>query len=133
MIKVYVDAAFSNGNVGIGVVLYYDGKQDVYSRYLMNVKDNHHAEFQAMIIALDYLIDNALHHHTIQLFTDSIIVAKAIERQSVKSDWQRPYLEQLLSRLNQLSLYFVQWFNDKTNAFPDKVAKRTLLSGQDIV
>lgn len=133
MIKVYVDAAFANGNAGVGVVLYYDGKQQIYSRYITNVIDNHHAEFQAMIIALDYLIDNGLHHHTIQLFTDSIIVAKAVERQSVKNDWQKPYLEELLIRLNLFALYFVEWFNDKMNAFPDKVAKRALLSGRDIV
>lgn len=133
MIKVYVDAAFANGNAGVGVVIYYDGKQEVYSRFLMNIEDNHHAEFQAIIIALDYLMDKFLHHNTIQLFTDSIIVVKAIERKSVKNDWQKPYLEKLLSRLNQFSLYFVEWFNDKDNAFPDKVAKRALLSRKDIV
>lgn len=133
MIKVYVDAAFSNGNVGVGIVLYYDGKQQVYSHYMTDVLDNHHAEFQAMIIALDYLIENGLHHDTIQFFTDSIIVAKAIDRKSVKNDWQKSYLEAMLERLNQFSLYFVEWFNDKDNAFPDKVAKRALLSGKDIV
>lgn len=133
MIKVYVDAAFSNGNVGIGVVLYDGDKQHVYSQYITHVKDNHHAEFQAMIVALDYLIQSDLHHNTIQLFTDSMIVAKAIDRNSVKNEWQKPYLKALQQRLEQFTLYFVEWFSDKSNAFPDKVAKRALLSGKDVV
>ncbi|QTU82623.1 reverse transcriptase-like protein [Carnobacteriaceae bacterium zg-C25] len=133
MIRVYVDAAFSNGNAGVGVVIYDGEKQNVQSFYIQNVKDNHHAEFQAMLLALDYIIDNALHRNTIQLFSDSLVVVKAIERLSAKNEWQHAYVEQLKERLSQFSLYFVNWFSQKDNQFVDKVAKRALLSGQDVV
>lgn len=126
MIKVYVDASCNQNAVGVGFVVYKDNQQFLHHKRIERQVDNHHAEFIAMITALEYIIATYDKDELIFIYSDSKVVVTAIERNSAKNEWQQQYVARMNALLERLSNYYVQWYSDKDNKMADTLAKRAL-------
>ncbi len=128
MFKVYTDAA-ANGNpgsAGIGIILSGNQKYEQLSIPLSGKWDNHSAEWEAMRLAAKWLNENLDESSILLLYTDSQIVAKSLEKQYVKNDIFKPYLDECLTLLSKFAFWEVKWIPEKQNRGADNLAKQAL-------
>ncbi|MFC6464567.1 ribonuclease HI family protein [Marinilactibacillus sp. GCM10026970] len=128
MLKVYSDAAVNGnpGSAGIGIVI---TGADMYIQLALPLEgqwDNHTAEFEAIRLAINWLVENDQTHSITQFFTDSQVVARSIEKKYVKSETFKPYLNECLALLESLSYYEINWIPEKQNKGADNLAKQGL-------
>lgn len=128
MVKIYTDAAFDpNKKMATIVTLYHQSNQRFqFSEFVPHIEDNHQAEFKAMILCLEKLIQQQLQDQLCQIYSDSKIVISSIEKEYVKDERYQPYLNKILSLKENFSLIFFNWIPEKQNLAADQLAKSVL-------
>lgn len=128
MLKIYSDAAVSPIDQLAGAGLVITG-QDLYEQLsypLPKTKDNHLAELQAFLIALEWVAEND-HTDTYLLFyTDSQLIAQSVKKGRIKNKDYKSIFASILDSLQALYLYEVKWIPDKENKGADNLAKQAL-------
>lgn len=128
MLKIYSDAAVSPIDQLAGAGLVITG-QDLYEQLsypLPKTKDNHLAELQAFLIALEWVVENE-HTDTYLLFyTDSQLIAQSVKKGRIKNKDYKSIFASILDSLQALYLYEVKWIPDKENKGADNLAKQAL-------
>lgn len=128
MLKIYSDAAVSpiDQLAGAGLVITGEGLYEQLSYPLPKTKDNHLAELQAFLIALEWVVENE-HTDTYLLFyTDSQLIAQSVKKSRIKNKDYKSIFASILDSLQALYLYEVKWIPDKENKGADNLAKQAL-------
>ncbi|MGG0654918.1 ribonuclease HI family protein [Rummeliibacillus pycnus] len=128
MLEVYIDAA-SAGNPGpsaIGIFIKGEGHQVQISEPV-GITNNHIAEFMALIRGLQEAAK--LSTHIISVRSDSKIVVASIEKEFVKNEDYKPYLEEALKLTEQFELFFIKWIPDSQNKAADALARQGIQKG----
>ncbi len=125
MLEVYIDAASAGnpGPSGIGVFIKGEGHNIKISEYIGET-NNHIAEFAALIRGLEEAIK--LNSNLVSVRSDSKIVVASIEKAYVKNEEFKPYLEQALTLIEKLDLFFIKWIPDQQNKAADALAREAL-------
>lgn len=128
MVKIYTDAAFDpNKKMAAIVTLYHHSNERFqFSEFIPQIEDNHQAEFKAMILCLEKLIQQQQQEQLCQIYSDSKIVISSIEKEYVKDERYQPYLNKILSLKENFSLIFFNWIPEKQNLAADQLAKSVL-------
>ena len=128
MIRLYTDAAVKGnpGPAGVGVLFLTDNGQNQLTFPLKDTWNNHHAEFQAVVLGLQTLIDNGLTEEMVFFHTDSHIVAQSIDKEYVKDKNAKPYLEQILKLIDQFPIVTTTWIPQAKNKGADNLARQAL-------
>ena len=122
MLEVYIDGASAGnpGKSGIGIFIKGEGHHLKISEPI-GVTDNHHAEFQALVRALKEML--SLNPTMVSVRSDSKIVVASIEKRYVKKDSYKLLLEDALTMIDQLPLFFIKWIPDDQNKAADALAR----------
>lgn len=129
MIRLYSDAAVNGnpGQAGIGLLLIFDKNQKQYSIPLENNSwNNHLAEFYALNYGLQSLVDLGKNNEMIFCYTDSKVLAEAIEKKYVKSKEFNHYLQKILFLMKEFPYASVQWIPNQENKGADNLARQAL-------
>ncbi|WP_102692429.1 ribonuclease HI family protein [Rummeliibacillus pycnus] len=129
MLEVYIDAA-SAGNPGpsaIGIFIKGEGHQLKFSEPI-GITNNHAAEFVALIRGLQEAAK--LSTDIISVRSDSKIVVTSIEKEFVKSEEYKPYLDTALKLIKQFNLFFIKWIPDSQNKAADALARQGIQKGK---
>ncbi|WP_157455280.1 ribonuclease HI family protein [Carnobacterium maltaromaticum] len=128
MLKLYTDASTKGnpGPSGAGVVVIGENIYDQLAFPLTNLLDNHEAEFEALICGLTYLKEQNMQAGTLMIYTDSQIVARAVERNYAKKANYQLYLSQIRSLLAPFELTFINWVAENQNKGADHMARQAL-------
>lgn len=129
MLEVYIDGASAGnpGPSGIGIFIKGEGHHIKISEYIGET-NNHIAEFTALNRALDEAIK--LQSPLVSVRSDSKIVVASIEKQYVKNEEYKPYLEKAIQQIEQLELFFIKWIPDQQNKAADALAREAVLKGK---
>ncbi|MFJ8235239.1 ribonuclease HI family protein [Ureibacillus sp. NPDC094379] len=125
MLEVYIDGASAGnpGPSGIGIFIKGEGHSLKISEYIGET-NNHVAEFTALIRALEEA--KKLGTNLVSIRSDSKIVVASIDKQYVKSEEYKPYLEQALKLAEEFSLFFIKWIPDSQNKAADALAREAI-------
>ncbi|MCW6676828.1 ribonuclease HI family protein [Aerococcaceae bacterium NML180378] len=128
MYKIYTDAAFNaqTKEAGIAFNAIRNGQQIKQGKYREYVLDNHEAEFQAMLMALEFLQREASTNETIMLHSDSKIVIESLDKRYVKEAQYAIWLDKILVIIDTFNLLFWKWIPDKENKGADQIAREAL-------
>ncbi|WP_146551952.1 ribonuclease HI family protein [Rummeliibacillus sp. SL167] len=129
MLEVYIDAA-SAGNPGpsaIGIFIKGEGHQVKISESV-GITNNHIAEFMALIRGLQEAAK--LSTGIISVRSDSKIVVASIEKEFVKNEEYKPYLNQALQLIEPFELFFIKWIPDSQNKAADALARKGIQKGK---
>ncbi|HWI47267.1 MAG TPA: ribonuclease HI family protein [Rummeliibacillus sp.] len=129
MLEVFIDAA-SAGNPGpsaIGIFIKGEGHQIKISEPV-GITNNHAAEFMALIRGLQEAAK--LSTGIISVRSDSKIVVASIEKEFVKNEEYKPYLETALKLTGQFELFFIKWIPDSQNKAADALARQGIRKGK---
>lgn len=129
MLEVYIDAA-SAGNPGpsaIGIFIKGEGHQFKISESV-GITNNHIAEFMALIRGLQEAAK--LSTGIISVRSDSKIVVASIEKEFVKNEEYKPYLDKALKLTQQFDLFFIKWIPDSQNKAADALARQGIQKGK---
>ncbi|MBM7607532.1 ribonuclease HI [Lysinibacillus composti] len=123
--EVYIDGASAGnpGPSGIGIFIKGEGHSVKISEYIGET-NNHIAEFTALIRALEEA--KKLSTNLISIRSDSKIVVTSVDKQYVKSEEYKPYLEQALKLAEEFSLFFIKWIPDSQNKAADALAREAI-------
>lgn len=126
MLKIYIDAATDKIKSAGGLLIVENGEQ-IQKQYELNAIENHAAEFEMLLIAMNWLLQNQKQDEMIFIYTDSKAVTLAIEKNYSKNK----NLEAALTNFNQLALKFrllmIQWLPEAKNKGADTLAKKKLI------
>ena len=123
MLEVYIDAA-SAGNPGpsaIGIYIKGEGHQVKISESV-GITNNHIAEFMALIRGLQEAAK--LSKGIISVRSEYKIVVSSIEKEYVKNDEYKHYLQQALTLIERFELFFIKWIPDSQNKAADALARQ---------
>ncbi|KGR81721.1 ribonuclease HI family protein [Lysinibacillus odysseyi] len=122
MLEIYIDAASAGnpGPSGIGVYIKGEGHQLKISEYIGET-NNHIAEFSALIRGLEEAVK--LGSQLVSMRSDSKIVVSSVEKEYVKNEEYKPYLEHALQLIDQIELFFIKWIPDNQNKAADVLAR----------
>lgn len=133
MIEVYIDGASAGnpGPSGIGILIKTnDGVTNEYAFPIENT-NNHDAEFQALIKAMEICIENG--YENVSLRTDSQLVDRALDRRYVKRKAFQYYLNRFFELEKHFTLFFVKWIPSLQNKKADQLARSAIKhNGSDI-
>ncbi|MBI5975476.1 ribonuclease HI family protein [Staphylococcus canis] len=125
MAKIYFDAA-SNGNPGMstyGIAIVDNDVRETYSGFLGEM-DNHSAEWEAMLLALDKA--HSLNIRNALLHTDSKLIEEAVEREFVRNPVFQNYLKQYFIKAQLFDLSIVKWVPRAQNKEANHLAQNAL-------
>lgn len=128
MIRVYTDAA-ANGNpgqAGVGILIVTEDNQIQLSPPLSGLWNNHQAEFQAVILGLSWLVENNQTNEMTFCYTDSQIVAQAIDKKYVKDKTFQKYLQDILDLMEHFTYISITWIPESKNRGADNLARQAL-------
>lgn len=125
MLEVYIDAASAGnpGKSGIGIFIKGEGHHVKISEPI-GVTDNHHAEFQALVRALQEV--QPLAPSIVSVRSDSKIVVASIEKRYVKKESYRLLLDEALEIIDTFPLFFIKWIPDDQNKAADALAREAI-------
>ncbi|ETT81079.1 ribonuclease HI family protein [Viridibacillus sp. FSL R5-0477] len=129
MIELYIDAATA-GNPGpsaIGIFIKGEG-QLIKIGESIGENDNHTTEFIALVRGLTEALK--LSTGMISVRSDSKIVVASIEKEYVKNEAYKPYLEEALELSKKFDLFFIKWIPSSENRAADTLAREALRSYQ---
>lgn len=128
MVKIYTDAAFEPTKKMAAIVTLYHqvNERFQFTEFVPQVADNHQAEFKAMVLCLESLMQQQMQEQLCQIYSDSKIVISSIEKQYVKDERYQPYLNKILSLMENFPLIFFNWIPEKQNLAADQLAKSVL-------
>ena len=129
LLEVYIDGASAGnpGPSGIGIFIKGEGHQIKISEYI-GENNNHIAEFIALNRALEEV--KKIGSSLISIRSDSKIVVSSIEKQYVKNEEYKPYLEQAIKLIESIDMFFIKWIPDSQNKAADALAREAILKGK---
>ena len=129
MLEVYIDGASAGnpGPSGIGIFIKGEGHHIKISEFIGET-NNHIAEFIALNRALEEVIK--IGSTLISVRSDSKIVVASIEKQYVKNEEYKPFLEKALQLIDTIDLFFIKWVPDSQNKAADALAREAILKGK---
>ena len=125
MTQVFIDAATRQSPLqsACGIVIKHDMSIIEHGEYLGEI-DNHHAEWQSLIIALKVCQEHKF--TSLLIKTDSKIVADSIQKNYVKNQEYKQYLSAFHELENAFELLIIDWIPRNMNKHADTIARRTL-------
>ena len=125
MLEVYIDAASAGnpGPSGIGIFIKGEGHHLKISEPI-GISDNHHAEFQAFVRAMEEAQKRA--PSIVSVRSDSKIVVASIEKRYVKKESYKTLLEKGLAICDTFPLFFIKWIPDEYNKAADALAREAI-------
>lgn len=125
MLEIYIDAASAGnpGPSGIGIYIKGEGHQLKISEYIGET-NNHIAEFSALIRGLEEAVK--LGSQLVSMRSDSKIVVSSLEKEYVKNEEYKPYLERALQLAEEIELFFIKWIPDSQNKAADALAREAI-------
>ncbi|WP_107948096.1 ribonuclease HI family protein [Lysinibacillus parviboronicapiens] len=125
MLEVYIDAASAGnpGPSGIGIFIKGEGHHLQFSEYIGHT-NNHIAEFSALVRGLEEA--QKLGTTLVSVRSDSKIVVASMEKEYVKNEEFKPYLEQALTLASSFELFFIKWVPDSQNKAADALARAAI-------
>lgn len=128
MLKLYTDAAVSPRDhfAGAGLVITGDDLYEQLSYPLPETTDNHLAELQAFLKALEWVAEHNYTNEYLLFHTDSQLVTESIKKGRIKKTDYKPVFKTILESLHALHLYEVIWIPEKENRGADNLAKQAL-------
>ncbi|RUL55538.1 MULTISPECIES: ribonuclease HI family protein [Lysinibacillus] len=129
MLEIYIDGASAGnpGPSGIGIFIKGEGHLLKFSEYIGET-NNHIAEFTALLRALEEA--KKLGSTLVSVRSDSKIVVSSIEKQYVKNEEFKPYLEKAITLSEQFDLFFIKWVPEKENKAADALAREAIQKGK---
>ena len=126
MLEVYIDGASAGnpGPSGIGLFLKGEGHLIKISEPIGNT-NNHQAEFIALVRGLEEA--KKIGVSFVSMRSDSKIVVSSIEKNYVKNEEFKPFLERAQALIEQFDLFFIKWIPDKENKAADALAREAIL------
>jgi ribonuclease HI len=131
LIEIYIDGASKGdpGFAGAGISIHKEvGNVEKISKPL-GILNNHQAEFMALIIGLEYCIENKI--EIVSFKTDSQLVEQAVEKKYIKNVVYKPYLEKALTMIEKIDLFFIKWIPTKQNK-ADQLAKQAIRLNKEV-
>lgn len=127
MIKINTDAStHPKYQVSAGCFIIKKEGQTIVETFPLDATDNHIAEFQTMILALEYCLQNNWQKDLIFIYSDSSIVVKSFHKRYVKKDIFLPLLSKLLILSQGFSDLTIEWIPQESNKMADHHAKQAL-------
>lgn len=127
MLHIYCDGAFNPTTLeGGGCFIVQSQTQNVRTFYRQTIRDNQSIEFEAIVEALHFIIDESLHIETTIFYTDNKLVYSAIEKNYAKNSHYQHYLNQINQLVAQCAMVFFKWIPEKENKGADFYAKQAL-------
>ncbi|MCC5895493.1 MAG: ribonuclease HI family protein [Alkalibacterium sp.] len=128
MLKIYSDAAVSQKNTcaGAGIVITGEDLYEQLSIPLPVILDNHLAELHAFYLAVNWTIQHQRTSEWTTFFTDSQLVAQAVNKHHIKKSDYMEIFDKILQLLEQLDFYEVRWIPEKNNKGADNLAKQAI-------
>lgn len=128
MLKLYIDAATNGqpGKAGVGILVVGEQLHRQISIPLEAEMTIQEAEWQALLLGLEYLINQQLTQKIVLCYTDSQFVAQSVEVDYIKNKHLRPYLYRYRSLQGHFSFISVQWIDRGKNKGADHLAKQAL-------
>lgn len=125
MLEIYIDAASAGnpGPSGIGIFIKGEGHHIRISEYIGEA-NNHVAEFMALIRGLEEAVK--LGPQLVSMRSDSKIVVSSVEKEYVKNEEYKPYLDRALQLIGQIDLFFIKWIPDNQNKAADALAREAI-------
>lgn len=129
LLEVYIDGASAGnpGPSGIGIFIKGEGHNIKISEFIGET-NNHIAEFIALNRALEEV--KKIGSTLISMRSDSKIVVASIEKQYVKNEEFKPYLEQAIQHIETIDMFFIKWIPDNQNKAADALAREAILKGK---
>lgn len=126
MLEVYIDGASAGnpGPSGIGLFLKGEGVHLKISEPI-GLTNNHQAEFIALVRGLEEAKKTG--STFISVRSDSKIVVSSIEKNYVKNEEFKPYLQHAQQLIEEFELFFIKWIPDKENKAADALARAAIL------
>lgn len=127
MLEVFIDGASAGnpGASGIGIFIKGEGHNIKISEVIEDT-NNHVAEFKALVRGLEEV--QKLKTDFVWMRSDSKIVVASIEKEYVKNEEYKPYLEQALTVIQSIPNFFIKWIPDKENKAADALARQAILT-----
>jgi len=128
MLEVYIDGASSGnpGPSGIGLFIRGEGHSIQIGEFIGD-SNNHIAEFIALIRGLEEA--KKLGTSFVSIRSDSKIVVSSVEKQYVKNELFKPYLETALKLIEEFELFFIKWIPEQQNKAADMLARQAIRKG----
>ncbi|WP_341302460.1 ribonuclease HI family protein [Lysinibacillus sp. FSL H8-0500] len=125
MLEVYIDAASAGnpGPSGIGLYIKGEGHHLQMSEYIGQT-NNHIAEFTALLRGLEEA--QKLGSSFVSVRSDSKIVVASMEKEYVKNEEFKPYLEKALMLAASFDLFFIKWIPEAQNKAADALARQAI-------
>lgn len=127
MLKIYIDAA-TDGKYSAGGLLIIEDSKQVQKQFELKALDNHAAEFEMLIIAMQWLVNHNKQNQNIFIYTDSKAVLLAVEKNYSKNPKLQVYLDQFNQFQTKFQLLLIQWLPESKNKGADTLAKKKLVS-----
>ncbi|SFE36700.1 reverse transcriptase-like protein [Alteribacillus iranensis] len=126
MVRIFVDGASAGnpGYAGAGIFVQPDEGENEFISIPLGTMTNHEAEFAAVLEALK--LCETRDWNIISINTDSKLVDEAVEKRHTKKSMFRPYLLEILNRMDSSELCFLKWIPSKQNRAADKLAKQAI-------
>lgn len=130
MLEVYIDGASAGnpGPSGIGLFLKGEGHLIKISEPIGQT-NNHQAEFTALVRGLEEA--KKLGVTFVSMRSDSKIVVSSIEKNYVKNEEFKPFLQRAQVLIEQFDLFFIKWIPDKENKAADALAREAILKNEE--
>lgn len=128
MVELYFDGAVrpSNDDAAVGIFCKNSEGQVIERTFRITAENNHEAEFQAFLKAVELAEELAAQGENVFSFrTDSEAVSLAVEREFAKNKRIQIYFDPAFERFSRLPLAFVKWIPRSENK-ADRVAKDAL-------
>ncbi len=125
MLEIYIDGASAGnpGPSGIGIFIKGEGHLIKISEVIEDT-NNHVAEFKALLRGLEEA--KKLGSDFVWMRSDSKIVVASIEKEYVKSEDFKPYLDKALELIETIPTFFIKWIPDKENKAADALARQAI-------
>ncbi|MGM0124238.1 ribonuclease HI [Enterococcus sp. AZ194] len=127
MIKVFIDASTKGnpGPSGGGLMI---TSEIIYKQksYAFSEMTNHQAEFEILLTALEFLLEEKWQHETITIYSDSKVVVQTIDKDFTNNPLFLPYLEKFRLLQEEFSLLILQWIPESKNKGADNLARQGL-------
>ncbi|MDO5456842.1 MAG: ribonuclease HI family protein [Atopococcus tabaci] len=128
MLNVNTDAAVKGnpGPAGIGILISGQTIHEQIARPLEGLWDNHQAEFEAILQAMQWLIDHNLTDQMVFLHSDSKTAVDLLHQGTTKNKDFQPYLQAIYELEEYFSYITIDWRSQRHNKGADHLARQAL-------
>ncbi|MBS7576162.1 MULTISPECIES: reverse transcriptase-like protein [unclassified Enterococcus] len=125
MLKIYIDAATDTIQAAGGLLIVENGAQ-IQKQYCLTATENHAAEFEMLLIAMNWLLEHHKQNEIIFIYTDSKAVALAVEKNYSKNNNLTEALATFNLLITEFKMLMLQWLPEAKNKGADTLAKKKL-------